>query len=203
MAESWSTARQAVVISESAFTFATDRAAVTVGAKRTYLERFGLVPAYIFSASGLWLSCVRQNPEHSDIIIRLWSLLKGETTRSCLCKTDTNVVYCLTAGVDDNGPVVLEYPKYYGDSTIPPDFDVVFRIFSSAPIDWSSFTITITTSSGTNGSYGLADITKIDITTEIIEVRLVPSDLLTLIGDTVNVKVYLKDNYGRELELNW
>ena len=98
---------------------------------------------------------------------------------------------------------MLEYPKYYQDSTIPPDFDIVFRIYSSAELDWSSFTLTITTSSGTNTSYSNTDINIIDITDEIKEIRLVPTDLLTIIGDTVNVKVFMKDIYGRELELNW
>jgi len=203
MAESWSTSRQALVISEYAFTFSTDRASVAVGAKRTYIQRNGLSSAYLLAADGRWTLCSRYDPAHTDRIIRLVSILKGNTERRCLCSLDTNVIYCRTFGVDDNGPVVLEYPKYYQDSTIPPDFDIVFRIYSSAELDWSSFTLTITTSSGTNTSYSNTDINIIDITDEIKEIRLVPTDLLTIIGDTVNVKVFMKDIYGRELELNW
>lgn len=203
MAESWSTSRQAIVVSEYAFTFATDRAAVAVGAKRTYLERAGLSMGFILTADSRWTLCNRQNPDHSDIIIRVKSLIKGVTERNCICTQDTNTVYCRTFGVDNNGPVVLEYPKYYQDSTIPPDFDIVFRIYSSAELDWSSFTLTITTSSGSNNAYSTSDMNILDITNEIKEIRLVPTDLLTLIGDTVNVKVFLKDMYGRELELNW
>jgi hypothetical protein len=203
MAESWSTSRQALVVSEYAFTFSTDRASVAVGAKRTYLERPGLTSAFMLAADGRWILCYRQNPEHSDRIIRIKALLKGETQRRCICSQDTNVVYCRTTGVDNNGPVVLEYPKYYSESTIPPDFDVVFRIFSSTPINWDTFVLSITTSSGINNSYGLDDVNVIDITNEIIEIRLSPPDLLTMIGDTVNVKVFMKDELGRELELNW
>jgi hypothetical protein len=203
MAETWSTSRQAVVVSEYAFTFSTDRAAITGGAKRTYIQRDGLLAAFLLAADSRWTLCCRADPDHSDRIVRLVSILRGDTSRKCLCASDTNVVYCRTFGVDNNGPVVLEYPKYYQDSTIPPDFDIVFRIYSSEELDWSSFTLTITTSSGSNTSYGHTDITVIDITNEIKEVRLVPNNLLTIVGDTVNVRVYMKDLYGRSLELNW
>jgi len=131
------------------------------------------------------------------------AILKGDTRINCICIKDDSAIYCRTFGVDNNGPVVLEYPKYYNDSTIPPDFDIVFRIFTTGDIDWSSFTLTITISSGSNSSYGYDDITVVDITDQIKEIRLIPKDLLTLLGDTVNVKVYMKDIYNRELELNW
>ncbi len=203
MAESWSTSRQAITTSTAAFNFTTDRAAVVVAAKRTYLERSGLLSAYQFIAASCWLLCTRIDPDHSDIIIRLEAVLHSESDINCICTQDTNVVYCRTIGVDNNGPVVLEYPKYYQESTVPPDFDVVFRIYSSAGLDWNSFVLTITTTSGVNKSYGQSDINIIALTAEISEIRLTPTDLLILLGDTVNVRVFMKDIYNRELSLNW
>lgn len=203
MAESWSTSRQAIVVSEEAFTFPTDRSAVAVAAKRTYIERSCITAGYIFSGTSRWSVVTPIDPEHSDVVCQIRRVAHGYSDIQCVCQTDSGVIYCLTRGVDDNGPVVLEYPKYYNDPTIPPDFDIVFRIYSSAPLDWSSFTLTVTTSSGGSASYGHTSVTKIEITPEITEVRLIPSDLLTILGDTVNVKVFIKDNYGRDIDLNW
>jgi hypothetical protein len=76
-------------------------------------------------------------------------------------------------------------------------------VFSNADLDWRSFSLSITTSSGINQAYNIDDITVIDITDEIKEIRLVPLDLITLIGDTINIRVYIKDIHNRELTLNW
>lgn len=203
MAETWTTSRQCITISESAFNFDTDRAAVAVAAERTYIEAKAITAGYLFVAQGCWAICTGYDPEKVDILCTLNSILHSESTRLCTCTNDTNVVYCCTTGVDDNGPVVLEYPKYYQNSTVPPNFDVNFRIYSSAPINWNSFVLVITSSQGSNKSYSNSDITVVDITNEIKEVRLVPSDNISLVGDTINVRVYLKDIYNRELTLNW
>ena len=203
MAESWSTSRQCLLVSEEAFTFPTDRESVAVSAKRTYIERSCITAGYIFSGTARWAVLTPINPEYSDVICQVHIIQHGYSDIQCVCKTDSGVVYCLTRGIDDNGPVVLEYPKYYNDPTIPPDFDVVFRIYSSAELDWSSFALTITTSSDNNVNYGQEDITKIEITNEITEIRLMPTDLFTILGDSVNVKVFIKDIYGRDINLNW
>lgn len=203
MAETWSTSRPALAVSEYADTFSTDRDSSTVCAKRTYIQRGCILDAYLFVAHAIWTICTPQNPEVGDVNIVLSSIVHADSTRPCLLISDSGVISCTTIGADTNGPVVLEYPKYFNDSTIPPNFDVVFRIYSSAPIDWSSLVITISSSSGTTNSYGSDDTTIIDITNEIKEIRLTPTDLITIIGDTVNVRVYLKDTFGRVLDKNW
>ena len=203
MAETWSTARQVLVISEQADTFATDRTAIAVGAKQTYLHRAGLTAGYIPTGNAIWAICVPINPEYSDIVARLFCLDRGDTDLQCICTTDTSVVYCRTIGVDNNGPVILEFPKYYNDPTIPPDFDIVFRIYSSAELDWNSFVVTITTSSNRNSTYGLSEATIINITDSISEVRITPGGIIAVLGDTVNVKVYVKDIYDRDISTNW
>lgn len=203
MAETWSTSRPALVVSEFANVFSTDRESGTVGAKRTYIQRECILDSYLFIAHAIWAICTPHNPETSDITVNLSSIIHADTTKKCLLISDMGVVNCITIAADTNGPVVLEYPKYFNDATIPPNFDVVFRIYSSAAIDWSSFVLTISTTSGENKSYSQSDITVIDITNEIKEVRLQPEDMITMIGDTVNVQVYLKDSFGRVLDKNW
>lgn len=203
MAESWSSARQALVYAESPFTFGSDRSTETSGAIRTYTESLCQTAGFIFSGTAIWCFCIPENPAHTDRVCKIDSLYRADTTVNALCFQDTSVVFCTAKAIDDSGPVVLSYPKYYNDPTMPPDFDVVFRVYSSAPIEWTSLVVSVAVTSGESKSYGASAVTKVRITDEITEVRLLPSGINAASGDTVTVSLYLKDSYGRAIQNNW
>lgn len=203
MAESWSTSRQALVYAESAFTFSTDRDAEAGGAIRTYVQAQCETAGYIFSGTARWCICVPVDPDHTDRVCMVESLMHGDNTLQAICFQDTSAIFCQLKAVDDNGPVVLEYPKYFNDPTLPPDFDVVFRVFSDAKLDWTSFSLNISTSSGASTTYGLSNIVRTGITSNITEIRLTPNGLATTVGDTITVSLFLKDIYNRPIRTNW
>jgi len=204
MAETWSSSRQAIVPASNPFTFDSEKEGYYEAIARVPNNRPGLfssVDTFIVDKFGY---CVLHQPEYSNRsgwLVRVFE--KSYSDRVATFESTQEVVRCIYTALDPNdGPRIVQYPKYFNDPTIPPDFDLVFRVWCGVEVDWSSLVITISTSAGVTKSYSYKNITVVNISDQLSEIRLIP-DLLLMVGDTVSIKVFLQDIYSRDVIKAW
>lgn len=202
MAETWSSSRQVLVVAADSYNYESDQDVSYHSAKRTFTESLGIVNCYRPTWESRYCLCVGYAPESSDRVVALDSFLRGNSSLSCVLPNNTGAVQCISRAIDTGGPLVLQYPKYYNSSSVPPNFDVSFRIYSEIDLDIASLIISV--SNGvTSKLYGEGDINLTSITSDQWDVRLTPSHTEFSPGETLTVKVAVSDIYGRSVSKAW
>ncbi len=203
MAETWTSSRQALLVSIDSMASGTERSASTVAGIRTYTETLALTSAYQWGADSRYALCVGIEPTRTTRRGITSAILVADSTRRCSLSVEWGIVRCITAGVSAGGPVILQYPKYFQAPSVPPDFDIVFRVWSEYPLDRQSLVVSIASNGKSTRSYGPSAATFTALTEQITEIRVVPADFSSFVGETVVASVALQDTLGRNTSRGW
>jgi len=201
MAETWSSSRQIIVITANSYGYNSDRVVSLEAANRTYIERGGLTDCYLPTFDSRYCMCFGENPAVGDLPVMYKSFYRAITDRLSISPSNDGVVHGICKGINSAGPLVLQYPKYYTAPTMPPNFDISFKIWSEYSLDPSSLMISIQDNHGVR-SYSIRDITLTGITDHMYDIQLHPK-IDAMVGETVQVRVSGSDILGRPLRLDW
>lgn len=201
MAETWTTSRQVIVVTADSYLYETDKEVSYQSAHRTYIERGCLTECYLPSFDSRYAMCFGEDPVSSDLPIIYKSFYRGITERLSHIPSNDGVVGCTCKGINDDGPLILQYPKYFNAATMPPNFDVSFKIWSEYGLDLSSLLIAIQRDSVTS-VYTDKDASITKITDNMWDIQISPNEA-SKVGSNVKVQVAVSDIIGRKVRKDW
>lgn len=201
MAETWSSSRQVVVSTADSYNYQSDLESSYQSAKRTYIQRDCITDCYLPTFDSRYGICVGEDPVSHDLPVVCKSFLRGITDRAGYIPNNSGVVRCTCKGINDEGPLILQYPKYYNAATMPPNFDVAFKIWSEYELDLSSLLIAVQRE-GETTVYSSDDASITEITDNMWDIQVSPAKD-TMVGASVTVHVAVSDIIGRQVRKDW
>jgi len=201
MAETWSSSRQVIVVTANSYLYDTDKVVSYQAAHRTYIERSCLTDSYLPTFDSRYAMCFGEDPVAFDLPVVCKSFYRGLTDRQSFIPSNDGVITCTCKGINDDGPLILQYPKYFTAATMPPNFDVSFKIWSEYELDLSSLLIAIQRDVVTS-IYTDKDASITRITDNMWDIQISPN-ILSAVGSNVKVHVAVSDVIGRQIRKDW
>lgn len=201
MAETWTSSRQVIVVTADSYQYESDRGGSYQSAHRTYIERAGITECYLPTFDSRYAVCYGEDPVSFDLPVIYKSFFRGITDRQSFMPGNDGVIRCICKGINEDGPLILQYPKYFNNPTMPPNFDISFKIWSEYELDLSSLLIAVQRNSTTT-IYTDKDASVTKITDNMWDIQVSP-DEVTAVGANVKVHVAISDIIGRKVRKDW
>ncbi len=201
MAETWSSSRQIVISTADSYLYESVVDVSYHSAKRTYIERRAVTECYLPTFDSRFALCYGEDPIANDLPVVCKSFFRGVSDRGCVIEGNNSAIQGTCSGVNDDGPLILQYPKYFNAPTMPPNFDVAFKVWSEYELDVSSLLIAVQRESVTT-TYTSDGVSITPITINMWDIQLNPL-LDTEVGAIVNVYVAVSDILGRQVRKDW